>query len=63
MPLSKFSKYMNINRTLKRTGFRGRGRGMTLPKGDGFEPRLVCMKQAEFNQEFFRDLRGSGKGR
>jgi len=61
MPLSKFAKYMKINRTLKRTGFRGRG--MILPKEGEFEPRLVCMKQSEVNEEFFRDLRGSGKGR
>ncbi|MFT5123191.1 MAG: hypothetical protein ACI9TH_003665 [Kiritimatiellia bacterium] len=59
MVFSRFSKLLRINRTVKGGG---RGKSYALPKDNIYRPRLTYMKQQEFNQEFFTDLRGSGKG-
>jgi len=58
MGLSRFSKLLRINRTVK-GGVRGKG--YALPRHSAFRPRLTYMKDQEFTQEFFSDLRGSGK--
>lgn len=58
MGFTRFSKLLRINRTVKGGG---RGKTFVLPKEGSYRPQLTYMKQKEFNQEFFTDLRGSGK--
>jgi hypothetical protein len=58
MGLSRFSKLLRINRTVK-GGVRGKG--YALPGRSAFRPRLTYIKDQEFTQEDFSDLRDSGK--
>lgn len=58
MGLSRLSKLLRINRTVK-GGVRGKG--YALPGRSAFRPRLTYIKDQEFTQEDFSDLRDSGK--